>query len=287
MTRMRMPLEQSFTEAQELVEDLRKNRDTSPTGAVSFVNYYANSFFYYQTTTLSNTYYNSTTFVGGVESFNGRDGVVTPQTNDYLWSQISLIDDTAQDASTTKHGLMKKLPNNGTLFFSGTGGFQTVPAGAAGIEVLIATAVMTGTAVAFSGIASGYKRFRLVLEGRASGNDFAIQFNDDTTAGNYRYQRIYAANGSVIADWGVASITSINIGAVAAEDSVYHVLIENFPGVEHMLVHSGGRTTTSEMFWLAGSGYWNASNTEISKINMLMLANSWTKGTAYLYGYTS
>lgn len=40
--------------------------------------------------------------------------------------EISLSDVTTDNASTTKHGFMKKLPNTATTFYDGTGAFDTV-----------------------------------------------------------------------------------------------------------------------------------------------------------------
>jgi hypothetical protein len=65
-------------------------------------------------------------------------------------SEITLADNTTNNASTTKHGFLKKLSNIATEYMDGTGNFST-PAGGTGAVVQIVNtqtgAVATGTTV--------------------------------------------------------------------------------------------------------------------------------------------
>lgn len=51
-------------------------------------------------------------------------------------SHMNLSDVTTLDASTTKHGFLKKLPNDATKFLDGTGTFSTVTSTPPSLKVL-------------------------------------------------------------------------------------------------------------------------------------------------------
>lgn len=83
----------------------------------------------------------------GVTSFNSRTGAVVPATNDYTWAQVdkttsnitdittknvedlTYSDNTTNDASTTKHGLLRKLDNNTSNFLRGDGAWAAPTGG--------------------------------------------------------------------------------------------------------------------------------------------------------------
>lgn len=56
-----------------------------------------------------------------VTSVFGRTGAVTAASNDYTEAQISFSDITTNDASVSKHGYLKKLPNETNYFINGDG----------------------------------------------------------------------------------------------------------------------------------------------------------------------
>jgi hypothetical protein len=79
----------------------------------------------------------------GVTSFNGRTGAVAPAASDYSIGQISgagalaakntaaeaditLADNTTNDASTTNHGFLKKLSNVAAQFMNGQGAWAAI-----------------------------------------------------------------------------------------------------------------------------------------------------------------
>lgn len=68
---------------------------------------------------------------GAVSSVFTRTGAVVAVSGDYSEDEISFTDITTNNASTSKHGYLKKLPGDVTKFLDGTGAFS-VPAGSGG-----------------------------------------------------------------------------------------------------------------------------------------------------------
>jgi hypothetical protein len=64
-----------------------------------------------------------------VASVFGRTGTVAATSGDYSEAQISFTDITTNNASTSKHGYLPKLPNDATKFIDGTGAWSVPSSG--------------------------------------------------------------------------------------------------------------------------------------------------------------
>jgi hypothetical protein len=108
-------------------------------------------------TTLATVNSNTGTFGSATQSLTatfdakGRVTAVTAQTVTPAESSITFTDITTGNASSSKHGLTPKLPNDATVYLNGVGGFSSPPSG-----VAIGTTVVTsGTDGNLLTVASG------------------------------------------------------------------------------------------------------------------------------------
>jgi len=126
--------------------------------------------------------------------FHGDDGTSTLK----LDNLATPDDNTDLNASTTAHGLLKKLPNDAKQFLNGVGSWvnpnwslvSEVDVGAGGTS-----------SVAFTGLDSDSDKAYLILAAitaaNAVGCNSRIYFNNDKTDTNYWYQ-MFMANGATI-----------------------------------------------------------------------------------------
>src|SRR6185312_495214 len=80
---------------------------------------------------------------GAVASVFGRTGAVVATSGDYSEAQISFTDITTNNASTSKHGFVKKLTGNAADCYLGDGTFATCP-GTAGSGITTLNTLTAG-----------------------------------------------------------------------------------------------------------------------------------------------
>jgi hypothetical protein len=115
--------------------------------------------------------------VAGVTSFNGRDGVVTPQANDYTWAQINKA--TSSIADITTRGITLLTANNWKVFYSnGSGQLVDLSLGASG-TVLYSNG--TASAPTWETVSSGGTTYTAGLGIALNGTEFSVDGGEGLT----------------------------------------------------------------------------------------------------------
>jgi hypothetical protein len=119
---------------------------------------------------------------------------------------LALTDITTNNASTTKHGFLKKLSNSATEYMDGTGNWSA-PAGSGGGRTLLATDSPTTNTVSFTSISGAYSKLVVEYVARSTraaqtSDPMTISLNNDTTSTNYRLSAIRVTAAGTAAHFG-------------------------------------------------------------------------------------
>jgi hypothetical protein len=213
---------------------------------------------------------------------------------------ISTTDITTNNASTSKHGWLKKLSNVSTEYMSGTGVFST-PAGSSTI-VQLDEKIASGGATAsldFTSISGSYRHLelRMMLRGLVAATQAGLylRFNNDSGA-NYSCSRIYGQGSGAVSDSfdGQTSMQNIcHLCGSTATASVFAsgtIVVPHYANTGfHKMVEarSSGWTSTSGSTFvvsMANAGKW-ASTAAVSRITLLPSSGNFADGSiATLYG---
>jgi hypothetical protein len=112
-------------------------------------------------------------------------------------SDILFSDTIANNSTTSQHGFLPKLSGDSTEYLNGDGEWITPAVGSG--RTLIAENTPTGTGTTtFSSIPGGHKKLILEFAIRSTqavnAVDGKVQYNGDTTAGNYHYSETHRNN---------------------------------------------------------------------------------------------
>lgn len=130
-------------------------------------------------------------------------------------------DNTDLDASTSAHGLLKKLPGGTTTFLRADGAFAT-PSGSGGDLVRLDQIVTSGSqaTVDFTSISGSYQALLLIWDAQdttagTNGSTITMKVNNDGTSGNYTSsQRAAAIGGFDLSTTNAATGTGGQIGFI-------------------------------------------------------------------------
>lgn len=210
-------------------------------------------------------------------------------------------DNTDLDASTSAHGLLRKLDNNSAHFLDGTGGWTTPSGGGGGAMTQIGATILGSAAasISFTSISGGYNNLRLIVVGRTSHASFdqeiRLRFNGDTGS-NYDWQfgkdtsatalaaeedfaKTYAFIGNVLGTSGPANIPGITVVDIPLyAGTTFH---------KTGLFHAGevGQSTGDDRFrW--GHFTWRDTSA-ITQVDVSPAGGNFVAGSAaFLYGIT-
>lgn len=190
-------------------------------------------------------------------------------------AMLSLSDNTIADASTTKHGFMKKLPNDATKFYDGTGSFTVI----SNSVTLIASTLLAADAatIDFDSIATGYKMFIVsaFLITDATSTYHGFRLNNDSNQ-NYEHEELIAASGTVSSTSSPNSTAVWVANANQASTTNYHfIVIHNSTDAQAKAYDAHGGSVAR---FQHDSGYYD-SQTEISRITFLRGAGNFAAGS--------
>lgn len=232
---------------------------------------------------------------GGVTSFNSRTGTVTPALNDYTWAQIdkatsnitdittknvedlTYSDNTTNNASTSKHGLLKKLSNVATEFMNGVGNWTALvssPWTKKSDDTLGANAATITTGTTLTG-----KVFDVLIfaKNTTAANNSFIRLNGDT-GNNYNFCRQNVTAGAQT----VVTATSQSSAVGPASDTSwyvvrYHIEKQSTGAIGAITGHGGITTAAQETQDMVAS--WNNTTDLITSITYGVASNELAAGT--------
>lgn len=139
---------------------------------------------------------------------------------------LMTTDVTTNNASTGKHGFLKKLSNVATEFMDGQGNWS-VPA--AGATLGTQQASTAGTAIDFTGIPAGTKEIKIMLVGVSTNgsSNYLVQLGDAGGIETSGYSSEAARESGVVANSTAGLIMSASLGASQAMHGTITLTLEN------------------------------------------------------------
>ena len=218
---------------------------------------------------------------------------------------LTLADNTTNNVSTTKHGLVPKAPNVATQYLDGTGAYSTPAGTGAGSLIYIATAAASASAAIdfTSGITSTYDEYLVTLTNIVPATDnaalwFRVSEDGGSTfkagATDYSWARNGESEGSVDQAAGSAGDVKIllgspNISSTAGNGGLCGELRFFAPAgtTQHKLVtYQIGfpKTSAADFYIFTGAGRFILDTNAINAVRFLMSTGNITSGTFTLYG---
>jgi hypothetical protein len=244
---------------------------------------------------------------GSAGTFLGSDGT-DPGYTAVTDALLSTSDITTNNASTSKHGFLKKLDNNAAHFMDGTGAWSTPSGGSSGGSPLLAVVsvtaaatldVTTRNATGQSGalIQSDFDVYEVVLADFLPATDNVDFYVRMSTGGSFDTGSNYTSDASLIASSG-------NVGYVAGGATAF-VWARNNGEIKNTSTRAlHGRYTiwnarsTAKGKRFAGNTYWEGNGNWINTIldgfwnntgamdgiRFYFSSGNVATGTAYIYG---
>lgn len=220
---------------------------------------------------------------------------------------VTFTDVTTNNASTSKHGFLKKLSNVSTEYMDGTGAWST-PAGggSSGLTMLSVQTASASSSLAFTSlITSTYTAYQLVLQDiKLSTTTYLklqVSFDNGSTwktTNSYNFAGIYIAatgggtvgsvtgyGGSNAADFAIMASTAIQSGADARMAGTINLIgpasaTQFAASWDIMMLISGGYAQHIQ----AGGFFYDGTSPPVNAVRLIPNSGTITSGTATLYG---
>ena len=142
-------------------------------------------------------------------------------------ASLTTTDVTTNDASTAKHGFLKKLSNVSTEFMNGTGAWSApaTPGATLGTQ----QASTSGTAIDFTGIPAGTKEIKVMFAGVSTNgsSNYLIQIGDSGGIETNSYLSEAARESGAVANSTAGFIMSSSFGSSQTMGGVITLSLEN------------------------------------------------------------
>jgi hypothetical protein len=212
---------------------------------------------------------------------------------------LSTSDITTNDASTSKHGFVPKLPNDATKYYDGTGAF-TVPAGGGGGGGLVLLEQHTASSSAtldFTSFISGTYDdylFRIVNLVPAS-NNVSLQMRVGTgggptwdTSGNYSYGMLYSGIGDSPTQSSGTGQTAIDLAHSISTTANCHtngqINLMNPGGSAFKFIEGKLQSVAAgSLYQWANSGSWGGTSA-LTGVRFFFSSGNIASGTIRVYG---
>lgn len=199
-------------------------------------------------------------------------------------ADITLADNTTNDASTSKHGFLKKLDNNSAHFMDGQGNWSS-PSSSGGIATIASGSFPAAATLSITNIAATYAYLIIKVTGASSNTAtrhprIQVSTNNgssyDTTAGNYELNGSASGDASLVGNgW------SDDVAAATFSALIYIFGYQGGPNMHwtYRAVDGSGTITC------ASSNHYIGSTSAINAIQFLWNGSgNFDAGTYALYG---
>jgi len=234
--------------------------------------------------------------VGSANTYLGSDGT-DPSWSAVTDAKLSTSDIATNDASTSKHGFLKKLDNTATHYMDGTGAWSTPPGG--GALILLSSQVLGSPAADMTetAISGSYKDLVIVMRLRSTdsgvgiGSSIRVGNGSIDTGSNYAYHQAYTgwtggSNSSTSATSASLAIIP-NSGATAGSFGEVQLEILNYASTTQMKVWVGlgfSQDGSGVMLDTIG-GLWKTTGSAIDQFRVTPSAGNLDTGSAVIiYG---